>query len=73
MIISLVISHNSPKYKSEWINKKVPYLLNVAVSRAKNTLYIIGNANYCRTLPKDSPLGLLVKYVDEINPIIEKK
>jgi superfamily I DNA and/or RNA helicase len=69
MIVSLVISYNSPKFKSEWINNKVPYLLNVAVTRAKNTLYIIGNANYCRTLPNDSPLGLLVKYIDEINPI----
>jgi superfamily I DNA and/or RNA helicase len=69
MIVSLVVSSNSSKYKSEWINNKVPYLINVAVTRAKNTLYIIGNANYCRTLPKDSPLGLLVKYIDEINRI----
>ena len=42
---------------------------NVAVTRAKNSLYIIGNAKYCRTLPNNSPLGQLVKYVDDINPI----
>jgi superfamily I DNA and/or RNA helicase len=44
-------------------------LINVAVTRARNTLYIIGNANYCRTLPPDTPLGLLVKYVDELNSV----
>ena len=69
MIVSLVVTDNSPKFKAEWINKKVPYLLNVAVTRAKNTLYIIGNANYCKKLPFDSPLGILVRYIDEINPI----
>ena len=69
MIVSLVVTDNSPKFKAEWINKKVPYLLNVAVTRAKNTLYIIGNANYCKKLPLDSPLGILVRYIDEINPI----
>lgn len=69
MIFSLVVTENSPKHKAEWINAKVPYLINVAVTRAKNTLYVVGNANYCRTLPPDSPLGLLVNYIDEINPI----
>lgn len=69
MILSLVVSSNSPKFKAEWINNKVPYLINVAVTRARNTLYIIGNANYCDTLPVDSPLGLLVKYVNSVNPI----
>lgn len=69
MIFSLVVSQNSPRHKAEWINAKVPYLINVAVTRAKNTLYIVGNANYCKSLPSDSPLGLLVNYVDEINPI----
>lgn len=69
MILSLVISSDSPKYKAEWINNKVPFLINVAVTRAKNSLYIIGNAKYCRTLPNNSPLGQLVKYVDDINPI----
>lgn len=69
MIFSLVVTENSPKHKAEWINAKVPYLINVAVTRAKNTLYVVGNANYCRTLPPDTPLGLLVNYIDEINPI----
>jgi superfamily I DNA and/or RNA helicase len=69
MILSLVLSSDSPKYKAEWINNKVPFLINVAVTRAKNSLYIIGNAKYCRTLPNNSPLGQLVKYVDDINPI----
>jgi hypothetical protein len=69
MIVSLVVSNNSPKYKAEWINNKVPYLINVAVTRARNTLYIVGNADYCKKLPIDSPLGLLVKYIHELNPI----
>ena len=69
MILSLVLSSDSSKYKAEWINNKVPFLINVAVTRAKNSLYIIGNAKYCKTLPNNSPLGQLVKYVDDINPI----
>lgn len=69
MIFSLVVSTNSPTHKTKWINNTVPYLINVAVTRAKNSLYVIGNANYCRTLPPDSPLAMLVKYIHEINPI----
>jgi hypothetical protein len=69
MIFSLVVTENSPKHKAEWINTKVPYLINVAVTRAKNTLYVVGNASYCKSLLPDTPLGLLVNYIDEINPI----
>lgn len=69
IIFSLVVSNNSSKHKANWINNDVPYLINVAVTRAKNTLYIVGNANYCKTLPKDSPLGLLFRYINEVNPI----
>lgn len=69
MIISLVLSDNSSAFKAQWINNKVPYLLNVAVSRARNTVYIVGNAKYCNSLPIDSPLCMLVQYVNNINPI----
>lgn len=66
MILSLVVTNNSPLGKVNWINNKVPYLINVAVTRAQSTLYIIGNAGYCFNLPGDSPLGYLVRYVKSL-------
>lgn len=69
MILSLVVTGNSSPGKVNWINNKVPYLINVAVTRARNTLYIVGNAGYCMDLPGDSPLGYLVRYVDNLGHI----
>lgn len=69
VILSLVVSDNSPPFKARWINEKVPFLVNVAVTRARNTLYIVGNADYCNNLPSDSPLGFLIRYIKSIRPI----
>lgn len=67
MIISLVITKNSAPRKAEWINFKVPYLINVAVTRARNTLYIVGDKKYCKTLPANSPVGFLVRYAEDVS------
>lgn len=69
MILSLVVTSDSPNHKANWINNMVPYLINVAVTRAKNTLYIVGNANYCKQLSSNTPIGQLVRYADELSKI----
>lgn len=69
MILSLVVTSNSPSHKANWINNMVPYLINVAVTRAKNTLYIIGNANYCKQMPAGSPIGQLARYAEALDRI----
>jgi RecA/RadA recombinase len=65
MIYSLVVTDNSPSTKIHWIDNSVPNLVNVAVTRARNTLYVVGNKEYIRrnsSLTK--PLGKLVQYVE---------
>ena len=65
MIYSLVVTSNSPSSKIHWIDNSVPNLVNVAVTRARNTLYIVGNKEYIRSKsPATKPLGKLVQYVD---------
>lgn len=68
MIYSLVVTDNSPDTKIYWIDKVVPELVNVAVTRAKNTLYVVGNKEYIKRKSSTiKPLGNLVRYVEELN------
>ena len=68
MIYSLVVTNNSPDSKIRWIDYKVPNLVNVAVTRAKHLLVIVGNKTYIRNHSRTNlPLGHLVAYVDRIN------
>ena len=63
MIYSLVVTSNSPDGKIRWIDYGVPNLVNVAVTRAKSLLVIVGNSKYVETMSKaSSPLGYLVRY-----------
>ncbi len=65
MIYSLVVTTNSPSSKIRWIDESVPNLVNVAVTRARNTLYVVGNKEYIRQNSSlVRPLGKLVQYVD---------
>lgn len=66
MIVSLVVTNNSTLGKVSWINRKVPYLINVAVTRARSTLYVVGNAAFLRQQSGDTPLGHLVRYVENV-------
>lgn len=68
MIYSLVVTDNSPDGKIKWIDYKVPNLVNVAVTRAKQLLVIVGNKTYIRNHSQTNrPLGHLVAYVDAID------
>jgi predicted nucleic acid-binding Zn-ribbon protein len=63
MIYSLVVTDNSPKRKINWIDYMVPNLVNVAVTRARQTLYVVGNADYIKAVsPEHNALGYLVRY-----------
>ena len=68
MIYSLVVTDNSPDGKIKWIDYKVPNLVNVAVTRARQLLVIVGNKTYVRNHSQSHlPLGHLVAYVDKIS------
>lgn len=63
MIYSLVVTDNSPASKIHWIDDVTPNLVNVAVTRARQALIVVGNADYImRMSPYSKPLGHLVRY-----------
>ena len=63
IIYSLVVTNNSPDRKIFWIDNTVPNLVNVAVTRAKSTLYVVGNIDYIKSHSNaNKPLGHLVRY-----------
>jgi rRNA-processing protein FCF1 len=65
IIYSLVVTNNSPATKIRWIDRSVPNLVNVAVTRARTALYIVGNKEYIRAHSNiDLPLGNLVEYTE---------
>ena len=65
IIYSLVVTDNSPLSKIRWIDCAVPNLVNVAVTRARTTLYVVGNKRYIKTHSNlDLPLGNLVDYCE---------
>lgn len=67
MIYSLVVTNNSPDSKIYWIDNMVPESVNVAVTRARNTIYIVGNKEYIKSKSNVlKPLGKLVDYVEKL-------
>lgn len=63
IIYSLVVTDNSPQRKVNWIDYMVPNLVNVAVTRARQTLYVVGNADYIKAVsPERNALGYLIRY-----------
>jgi len=63
IIYSLIVTDNSPQRKVNWIDYMVPNLVNVAVTRARQTLYVVGNADYIKTVsPERNALGYLIRY-----------
>ncbi|EKT4510757.1 AAA domain-containing protein [Flavobacterium psychrophilum] len=68
MIYSLVVTNNSPDSKIYWIDNMVPESVNVAITRARNTIYIVGNKEYIKSKSTVlKPLGKLVDYVEKLN------
>lgn len=53
ILYSLVVTSNTPTSKIRWINEMEENLMNVAVTRARHALYVIGNRDY------------LTSYIDE--------
>jgi superfamily I DNA and/or RNA helicase len=67
MIYSLVVTNNSPDSKIYWIDNMVPESVNVAITRARNTIYIFGNKEYIKSKSTVlKPLGKLVDYVEKL-------
>lgn len=67
MIYSLVVTDNSPVGKIHWVDYCVPNLVNVAVTRAKSLLIIVGNRTYVRTHSSvNLPLGYLESYLTRL-------
>lgn len=67
MIYSLVVTNNSPDRKIYWIDNMVPESVNVAITRARNTIYIVGNKNYIKSKSNVlKPLGKLVDYIEKL-------
>lgn len=66
IIYSLVVTDNSPDSKIRWIDFSVPNLVNVAITRARSALYVVGNREYVKKHSRlDLPLGYLVCYTEE--------
>lgn len=65
IIYSMVVTDNSPIRKIQWIDQRVPNLVNVAVTRARSTLYVVGNRQYIKEHSRHNfPLGYLIEYTE---------
>lgn len=65
IIYSLVVTDDSSEGKIRWIDYSVPNLVNVAVTRARKALYVVGNLHYIQTHSCiDLPLGYLAWYAE---------
>jgi superfamily I DNA and/or RNA helicase len=73
MILSLVVTDNSPARKAMFLNRN-EFLINVAITRAKSSLYIVGNWDYCFDLDRSSrektPLKRLANYASLLNKVM---
>jgi len=72
IILSLVVTSDAKSSLTAFINTWSKYLLNVAITRAKSTLYIVGDFDFCKNDKRNEqkPLSQLAEYV-ETNGIIK--
>ena len=71
IIFSPVISDNATDGKAMFLNKN-EYLINVAITRAKSALYIVGNFDYCKKLKNGkvlAPLSQLAVYAENLKKV----
>ncbi|MCG9793313.1 AAA domain-containing protein [Flavobacterium algicola] len=70
ILFSLVVSTNARPSLINFINLLSPYIINVAVTRARSALYIIGNKRFCKSLQDNqrgkSLLSNLAYYADTV-------
>ena len=73
ILLSLVVADGCPIGKANWLNYSVPYLLNVAITRARSILIIVGDYNYCRSLTHGgpTPLSQLANYVHSLGRVVD--
>ncbi len=72
IIFSLVVAEGVRPGKSAFINRN-DYLINVAITRARSALYIVGDHNYCRNLRygySHTPLSALAYYVEGLKKVV---
>jgi hypothetical protein len=67
MLFSPVLSEGIGSTQN-WLDNTAN-LLNVALTRARNTLIIVGDWNYCRHLPSSSKYHKLAEYVEQLGVI----
>ena len=74
IVLSLVVTKEAKNSLTDFINIWAKYLLNVAVTRAKSTLYIVGDFEFCKNdnRNKQKALSKLAEYV-EMNGKLENK
>lgn len=73
VLLSTVVSEGATENKHRFINQN-EYLINVAVTRAKSALYIVGNHEYCKnTSGKErySPLADLANYTENLGRVLK--
>ena len=66
IILSLVVTEKAKTSLTNFINFWSPHLLNVAVTRAQSTLYIVGDFNFCKNNESNTQkvLSRLATYVE---------
>ena len=62
MVFSPVVASGANPRAAEWISKEEG-LLNVALTRARRALHIVGDKSFCQETP--GPLGELAKFVSQ--------
>lgn len=71
IILSLVVTGNAKVSLAKFINESSPYLLNVGVTRAKSSLYIVGDKSHCLSQRgywnQKTLLAKLADYVNLVN------
>jgi hypothetical protein len=71
IIFSLVVAENSPPRKARFLSNN-EYLINVAITRARSSLYIVGDFDYCKSLrngASPSPLSQLARYAEALGRV----
>ena len=70
MVFSLVAARGISSGTVKWMGDP-PNLVNVAITRARESLFVLGDLDFCRTQP--GIIGELVRYCDGIQSIREQE